>query len=194
MATTIGHPADPVTNGATEIQSTTFNGVLADYSPLTWGSAQRIIAGKEHPVRRFPKGAEDPTWAFYGRVDLAGANAALRNIIGVHVVQTSQQQKGVSASAGNVTLAVLEFYVEVINWYPEVLTTDNLGTVVRFKPYSASMGLTADPAGTGTLLYGDGTHRALDEAVGFILRRNAASVPTFEPLLNAIGGVHPLTS
>lgn len=192
--TTIAYPADPVVAGATEIQSTTFANVAADYTSLDWQGAQLLVARKVGQVfDYFPKSVTpDPNWRFYVRKDLTGAAAGQRNLIGIKVVSKT---KGVGVFSGaqgaNLVVPVTQIRVESYNWHLAVLTlTDNTSVPVVLCDF-ASYTLVQDPE-SEAILYGDGTHRSLDEAVGFLVVRTAANKPTNAPALNAITGLYPL--
>lgn len=194
MTSSIAYPADPVTQGATLIQSTTFANVAADYQKIDWATAYRYMTGKGYPVRDFPKSKEpDPNWVFYIRKDLSGGSATDRNLIGIRVSQLSIKTTVFSVAAGgNLVVPLNEWNVQVINWAPyrTTLTTGEIYT--RFVPYSASVVLPSDPE-TGNLLYDTTTYRLLEEAVGMILLRSAAAAPTLDPVTNLIGGGDPIS-
>jgi hypothetical protein len=193
MTTTISFPSDPVTNGATEIQTTNFALVAADYSLISWGSAQQYINGKGQRIQYFPKtGVEDPNWTFYIRKDMSGSNASLRNLIGVHVVKENSQINAFSgALAKQVAIPIQTQRIEVYNWHPATITLTDGTVVTRIMCAFASYYVVVDPE-SGGLLFGDGSHRVLTEAIGFMLTPVAANKPVNTPALNALSGINPL--
>lgn len=194
MTTTIAYPADPVTAGATEIQSTTFVAVSADYSALDWAGAQLLVSRKVGQFFDFfPKTqVVDPNWRFYVRKDMTGASAGQRNLIGV---RTISKTKGIASFSGaqgvNIVVPVTQHRVEVYNWHLAVLTMTDSTTVPVVQCTFASYTIIEDPE-SGAFLYGDGAHRSLEEASGFIITRVAANKPTNGPALNALTGLYPL--
>lgn len=193
MATSIAYPADPITQGATAIQATTFDPVSADYTQISWSAAQNLMRGKGQKVRDFPTGAENPAWTFFARNDLAGATATLRNLLGVHVSSVVSNSNVYSTSVGQqIVVPITEFHVKAVNWHCYQLTLTDGTKITRVVPMTTEIAIPVDPE-TSQLMYNDGTWRSLYEALGCLLQQAAASNPTIVPAINAIAGVNPLT-
>lgn len=194
MATTIAFPADPVTNGATEIQATVFNAVAADYSQISWAAAQNIMRQVPYKVPEFPRtNTEDPTWAFAVRKDLASSSAPSRNLIGVQVVDATQNMNVFSGALGSqISVPIRAKIVSVYNWVRHTITLTDGTAVTAIRPYGVSVPVFVDPE-TGNLLDEDETYNALMEGTGFLFKQVAANSPTREPFYAVISGLYPLT-
>lgn len=186
---TFGYPADPVTAGAASIQSTTFANVAADYTAVTHDQAKAYLTGKAG-VRYFPAKLT-PGWSFYIRNDLSGASANLRNLIGIRVQQFSGNHNAFSVANGSYLVPVGDTEIAVYNWYPVQRTLSDSSIITRFKCDWAmkTLSLDVENSNVGTDV---GETRTLEEAVGFLLLRAAASAPTLTPALKALAGIHPL--
>jgi len=192
MATAITYPADPVTQGATVIQASVFDIVSADYTLITWASAMNIAKSKTSALDGMPSGNENPTWMFLTRSDLSGATATLRNLLGIQTTVRSKSHNVYSSAKGAmITVPVQKYTVWAHNWHPATLTLTDLTSIPEWVVASARMQILVDPE-TGQLIYATETHRGLYEAIGLLLNQNAATVPTLEPLINAISGVRPV--
>jgi hypothetical protein len=186
---TASFPADPVTAGATAIQSTTFANVAADYTAVTFEQAKAYLSGK--PGIRFFPAKLAPGWSFYLRNDLSGSSANLRNLVGIYVQTFSANHNAFSVGNGSYIVPIQDVYIHVLNWYPIQRTLSDSSIITRFKMTEAGITLSVDPETQG--VYTDvGETRALEEAVGMILLRAAASAPVLTPALKALGGLHPL--
>jgi hypothetical protein len=183
------YPSDPVTAGATAIQSTTFACVAADYTAINHEQAKAYMTGKSG-IRYFPTKLT-PGWSFYIRNDLSGANANLRNLIGMRVQQFSASHNAFSVGNGSYLVPVVETEIWSYNWIPVQRTLSDSSIISRFKVAIACITLSTDVenASVGTDV---GETRTLDEAVGFLLLRAAATTPVLTPATRALAGIHPL--
>jgi hypothetical protein len=189
MVGSIAFPSDPVTNGAVSIQSTTFANVAADYGLVPFESAQFYLADKEG-IRYFPA-KKLPGWTFYQRNDLVGSSANLRNVIGIRVTHLDANHAAFSVANGAYSVPVQDVEISVWNWFPDQRTLSDSSIVTRFKCDGAMKTLSINPE--DQTIYTDvGETRSLEEAVGFLLLRAAASAPVLTPALKALAGSHPL--
>jgi hypothetical protein len=189
--TTISFPADAVVNGATEIQATTFAIVPADYVAVPYSSVQqfRTRNGAMPELPQFKSGIAPAEWSFYMRKDLTGGAAAHRNLLGVQVFSSSDGQSAFSTTLGkNINLTVQSYRARVYNWYPVVLTLTDSTPITIWSVTLNQIPVFVDPE-TGAFLTGDGTHRSLTEASGFLMTQVAANKPSLAPLINAASGV-----
>lgn len=194
MTTTISHPSDPITNGASEIQGTVFAIVSADYTNIDPASARQYVQRKSlQKFAYFPTGKDiDPSWKFYIRKDMTGSSAGQRNLIGIRVVTQTVGIEAFSNDVGRmINVPVTVHRVESYNWVVALLTLTSTVIVPVWVLYHASYSLIEDPE-SGALLYGDGSHRSLMEAMGFLLTQVAANKPTNAPALNAVTGISPV--
>lgn len=194
MAVTIAYPSDPIDNGATGIQSTTFVPVAADYAAIThaqalnylkpWGKLPFLPTGKD----------SDESAQYFVRLDLTGSSAVLRNVVRVWVGSESRIMREFSGAQG----AMIQVPVgirpaEVFNWYPTVLTlTDGTALTVP-QMSSVRMSVAVNPETRELLYSAEESGNTLYEALGFVLKVTAATVPTLAPYLRAISGIAPLT-
>jgi hypothetical protein len=185
---TSAYPSDPVTNGATAIQSTTFANVAADYA-WTSHEAAKAYLDKKKGIRYFP--GKPAGWQFYMRADLSGGTANLRNVIGVRVTHLDASDQYFASGVGNITIPLQDVEVEVSNWAPIQRTLSDSAIVTRFKLFRQLITLSIDPE-TGDIYNVVGETRLLDEAGGFLLLRAAATTPVLTPALKALGAAHPL--
>jgi hypothetical protein len=194
MATTIAYPADPVVKGATEIQSTTFANDAADYSEVTWSRAKSIVSGFPSNARFFPKGTnEDPNWSFYIRNDMAGASANKRSVFGVKRLMTNSRSNQFDPSNGQIIVPHVDVDITIHAWTPYQVTLDSGVSYTRIAHFSASIELTIDPTNGDVLVDSNvAVARHLDEVVGFLILRAAATAPVLTPALNIVAGVDPL--
>lgn len=194
MATTIAFPSDAVTNGATEIQATVFNAVAADYSQISWNAAQNIMRQVPYKVPEFPRTTnEDPTWSFIIRKDLASSSAPSRNLIGVHVVDASQNMNVFSGALGSqISVPIRAKVVSIYNWVRHTITLTDGTAITAIRPYSVSIPIFVDPE-TGNMLDADETYNAVIESLGFLFLQVAANSPTRAPLYATVSGLYPLT-
>lgn len=186
---TFTYPADPVTAGAAAIQSTTFANVAADYTAVNHAQAKAYMSDKPG-IRYFPA-KETPGWSFFIRNDLSGASANLRNLIGIKVTKFATNQSTFSVSNGTYNVPVGDTEIAVYNWYPVQRTLSDSSIITRFKADVAikTLSLDVENANVGTDV---GETRTLEEAVGFLLLRAAASAPVLTPALKALAGLNPL--
>jgi hypothetical protein len=195
MTTTIAKPADPVTNGASEIQTTNFALVAADYTQVLYPAVRFFLTksgnGKPDLMPSFNNGNIDPSWMFFLRKDLAG-DVAARNLIGVHIVSTTGQATSYSSALGRqVVMPVVSHRAEVYNWNPARLTLTDGTIITRWVVDIASYTFVVDPE-SGAFLSGDGSHRSLYEAVNFLLTPVAANKPSNAPALALVTGISPV--
>jgi len=196
MPTVLTFPADAVVNGATEIQSTTFKPIQADYEKIDQSVAQQLMASRDASLlRNFPRAAKaNPNWSFYLRTDLVGSDARLRNIIGIEVLVKNVASRAFSPSLEAVTnYPYVGYHITVHNWHAQRMTLTSGAIVDNFLDTFAGMTVLTDPE-TGAVLTVDGNANALEECAGFLLTRVAADNPTFAPILNIIGGSMPLAA
>jgi hypothetical protein len=195
MSTSIAFPSDAVVKGATEIQSTTFALVAADYVRVDLPVVIRFIADNGS-VEGLPdprnKGANGlPEWQFFRRKDLTGADAAYNNLVGVKTVVSSRTiptwDPSISAKA-SVPIQVRRS--EAYNWHVALMTLDSGAVIPIWTQTFASYSIYVDPA--GVVLYGDGNHRSLEEATAFLLTRVAANKPTNEKAIAVAYASNPL--
>lgn len=187
---TIAFPSDPVTQGATPIQSTTFANVAADYAVITHAQAKAYLTGKPGIVD-FPA-SEQAGWQYLIRADLSGASADLRNVIGIQVARVTSNNNTFSVVNGQYVVPIMDTRIRVTNWFPVQRTLSDASIITRYKHASALLTISSDPE-NGNVYTDVGETRALEEAVGFLLLRAAASAPTLTPALRAMSGLHPLT-
>jgi hypothetical protein len=193
MTTTVTYPADPVTNGASEIQATVFAVVAADYTPLSWNAAQRYVQERKSDFVSFPKGAkEDTAWQFYIRKDMSGTTAGQRNMLGVRVTSRTSGATGFSVTTGNVIrFNVQRYTIEVLNWFCAILTLTDTTTLPVWEHAAIAYPCIVDPE-SGAILAGVGAYRSILEAMGFALTQVAANSPSNAPAMNALSGIFPL--
>jgi len=196
MTTAVTYPADPVTNGASEIQTTNFALVNADYMSVPFSAVRLFMTrsgvAKLDMLPNMQNGNVDPTWAFFLRKDLVGTDATSRNLIGVHVVTTTTPATSFSVSLGRAfSLPIVAHRVEVYNWSPARLTLTDGTVLTRWTVSFAAYNFVVDPE-SGSLLYGDGASRALYEAVNFVLTPVAANKPVATPALALVTGISPV--
>jgi len=196
MSTSISFPADAVVAGATEIQTTNFALVAADYQSVEYRAvslfASRIPGVKLDYLPKFANGVATPDWTFFMRKDLAGTNAMYRNLIGVKVVTSNTSVSGYSPSVAKVvSLPIQSHRIEVYNWHPAAVTLTDGTVFARWGVNIAAYVFYVDPE-SGQLLYGDGSHRSLYEAVNFLLTPVAANKPSASPALALVTGISPL--
>lgn len=196
MTTAITFPADPVTNGATVIQTSNFNIVTTDYMSVGYSAVQlfKKRAGIQiDGLPNFANGVATPDWQFFFRKDLANASASFRNLIGL---RTDTKTRGVSAFSGAlgkvISTNVMIHRVESHNWSPSVVTLTDLTALIVWTESVAVYTFIVDPE-SGTLLSGDGSHRSMTEAESFLLLKVAGAVPTNGPAINIATGVAPFT-
>jgi hypothetical protein len=194
MTTTVSFPSDPVVNGATEIQATVFNAVAADYSPANYSAVQLFVGrnGSLDYLPNFKNGIAAPEWQFFLRKDVTGASATYRNLIGVKTISRVRGITGFSSVVGkNISVNITQFRVEVYNWFATLATLTDTTIMPIWSTAMCTYTVVVDPE-SGGLLYGDGSHRSLTEAMGFLLTQVAANKPTNGPAINAISGTSPL--
>jgi len=187
---TIAFPSDPVTQGATAIQSTTFANVAADYTSITHAQAKAYLSGK--PGIAGFSATEQTGWQYLIRADLSGASADLRNVVGIQVTKVAANHNAFSVANGQYVIPIMDTRVHVVNWYPVQRTLSDSSIITRYKSSSAMVTISSDPE-NGNVFTDVGETRALEEAVGFLLLRAAASAPVLTPALRALSGLHPLT-
>jgi hypothetical protein len=193
--TTISYPSDPVVNGATLIQSTTFLPVAADYEKVSdWSTVQRLAGQKTNKLRNFPLSKlADPTWTFYVRNDLTGGSTTDRNLLGIQLIESKVQDETFSATAGGrLIVPTQEYFMVVNNWYPKRKTLTTGEIITRWHLDGGFKTFSTDPE-DGNIMDDDVlAYRALEEALGFLQKRVAAGPPTMVPATNIIGGSYPL--
>jgi hypothetical protein len=139
----------------------------------------------------FNNGNIDPSWSFFLRKDLA-SDAAARNLIGVHVVSSTASTQSYSSALGRtITIPVVAHRVEVFNWNPARLTLTDGTIITRWVVEAAFYNFLVDPE-SGTLLSGDSSHRALYEAVNFLLTPVAANKPSNTGAVALVSGISPV--
>lgn len=185
---TMSYPSDPIINGASTIQTSTFACIAADYKAVTHKQAMKYTEDKE-AFKYFPK-TDLPGWSFFIRADLTGASSNLRNLIGIRTQVISAQHKAY-ATGGDSVFRVVDHEVEVSNWVPGQRNLADGTIATRWKLYRVLMTLSLDPE-TGSFYIDQGEQRSLEETTGFLLRRVGGSNPTLVPAMNAIAGMHPL--
>jgi hypothetical protein len=191
MTDTITFPSDPVVKGATEIQSTNFALVAADYTKIDWQEAksfvgQQIKAGQR--VDLFPNGAvQDFNWKFALRKDITGVGAAQRNLIGARSTVNIVGAKGYLPDVGSRQNSFVIRTVEIHNWYTIVVTQGD-GTVTPLRLLDRHSHSFVETPG-GEILYGVGDSNMMLETLGFLAVPSAATTPTVLRGLNlATGG------
>jgi hypothetical protein len=195
MTVTVAYPSDPVVNGATLIQSSTFIPVAADYEKVSdWSTVQRLAGQKSNKLRNFPlTKTADPTWIFFVRNDLTGGSATDRNLLGIQLITSNVQSETFSATAGGrLIVPNQEHFMVVNNWYPKRMTLTSGEIVTRWHLDGGFKTFMTSPE-DGNIIDDDVlAYRALEEALGFLQLRVAAGPPTMVPATNVIGGSSPL--
>jgi hypothetical protein len=186
---TIAFPSDPVVNGAASIQSTTFANVATDYMVILHSAAKRYLQGKLG-IRYFPGKAADE-YQFLIRADLTGTNANLRGLFGVRTLTYVVNAPTFGLTIGSLIIPVTNIEIEVTSWYPYQLTLSNGSIITLFKQDKAMKTVTLDPE-NGNVFTDVGETRTLEEVVGMMLLRAAASAPVLTPAMKLLAGVHPL--
>lgn len=184
---TIAFPADPVTLGATAIQSTTFANVAADYAEIDYSGASRYAQGKS--LRDFP-GKDGLGWKWMIRKDLTGASANLRSLFAHRALPYSALASQFKAGIGTISVPLQNVSIHVLAWHPVQRTLSDSTVVTSFISSEVKHTLCYDPE-TGNVYTDVGGTRYLDEVVNFLLLRAAATTPVITPASNLIAGTFP---
>lgn len=186
---TIAFPADPITNGAVAIQSTTFVNVAADWTWVDFDSAIGYLKDKEG-IRHAPS-KKIPGWTFYERTDLVGSNADLRSVVGIKVQHLNRLQQLLNVAYGMLGIPLKTSEIIVYQWFPAQNTLSNSSIMTHYLTNWVGMTLPKDPE-TNAVFVDVGLARHIDETLGFLILRVAANVPTLVPASKALAGSHPL--
>lgn len=192
MATAV-YPGLPTSFGGTIIQASTLLLQQSDYVPISWDSVRRIVAADPQAFVDIPRTkAADPNWTFYIRKDMTGTLSSQRTLVGIRYRSISKTRSVLNTSLAQAATSfkTLAHMISSYAWHVAEVT---LASGEKFNDVTLStVGATVmiDPD-TKAVLAPTSGYLAIHEALGFILKPVAASVPTWDPAYAAIAGMNP---
>lgn len=171
MAATLTYAVDPVTQGAAEIQATTFALKQTDFSLSDWQKCSSALRQNGLRAKTFPN-SDQSGWMYYRRNDLA-----VVQIIGIQVVATTERQNVLLITAGKQVEMFLQ-YVEVTvnNWFPVKQTLTD-GSIIQSMMVNRATVQLMKNAESGVYFIDDVTYKQFVETSGFLFTQGAAAYP-----------------
>lgn len=191
MTTSISCPGEPVTKGATPIQSTNFVVVAADWARVQYADVVGVFSrAKFANIRNFPKtDPGDLIWA--KRTDLVGTTNL--SIMGFKVLSSTKSDQATVPTTGTSALVpITEHVVMVHSWYTVIITLTNGIVLTRLAYQGVTTTVYVDPE-TGAILSMDGASKHLMEAFSSLFKPQAAGYPLLTGgIASLISGDYPL--
>jgi hypothetical protein len=191
--TTVATPGLPSDLGGTIIQANALNlPAGTEYDRVDSIDIVKRVRELGYKLPDFPQNAaNDPTWNFFQRIDMAAADTMSATIVGVHVRKQSLERFVKDPSTGrDLTYVARKLLVDVHTWHFATVTLTGGGVYPDALHSIAGATILIDPE-TSAIIVITNQYQFTYEALSLLLKPVAAGAPLWTPAYASLIGRNP---